>query len=520
MSQHPKRAKGRLHRPIVTAFFSLPLASTSSSPSFTCPHKMSSSDRLDFIIVGASVAGLGAAISLKNSGHNVLILEKSSRLAGAESGINGCARVPPNGNKVLKDWGLEAKAKAAAAVMPGWAFYKYFSGEGVDPVHLGNNIWSDELSFEAQGGYAQYRYQELIGILYEEAIRAVRVDRKARTPPRVSVLFDAEVVSIDCDTCTVTLRSGETHTGDAILGADGARGVVRQILMDEEGVSLEDDVPTGMSIYSSIIPKQVVFDNGLDEWFYKGLGTTIWMGPNRAFMACPVGGNSDLTIFLYTTENPDDRTWTEEASIKITDVLGQCDPRLEKLASLAGKVTCIQIKKPYALESWVSESGKVLAIGEAAHPFPPGGLHPFSISLEDGASIGRMFSHTQDPSRVPEFFRAFQEHRENRCARIRDVDQEYVEAMTIPDETIQAARDAGMLANHAAGRNALDGDLQQMHDDFRMVFGYDAADASDEWWINWGRYRDPAAAVNGHAHNLFRDSFAATQVVQVETADE
>jgi salicylate hydroxylase len=63
------------------------------------------------------------------------------------------------------------------------------------------------------------------------------------------VVFEAEVASIDCDACTVTLRSGETHTGDAIIGADGARGIVRQTLMEEEDASFENDEPTGMAVY-------------------------------------------------------------------------------------------------------------------------------------------------------------------------------------------------------------------------------------------------------------------------------
>jgi 2-polyprenyl-6-methoxyphenol hydroxylase-like FAD-dependent oxidoreductase len=56
-------------------------------------------------------------------------------------------------------------------------------------------------------------------------------------------------MNVDCDSCTVTLRSGQIHTGDAIIGADGARGVVRQTLMQEEDTSLENDIPTGIAVF-------------------------------------------------------------------------------------------------------------------------------------------------------------------------------------------------------------------------------------------------------------------------------
>jgi hypothetical protein len=86
---------------------------------------------------------------------------------------------------------------------------------------------------------------------------------EADSAPRVSVLFGAEVVEVDCATCTVTLNTGETHVGDVIIGADGARGVVRRMLMQEEdAVPGRDDSPTGLAVYMSVFFSfRVVYDN-------------------------------------------------------------------------------------------------------------------------------------------------------------------------------------------------------------------------------------------------------------------
>ncbi|KAJ7234513.1 hypothetical protein B0H12DRAFT_1222829 [Mycena haematopus] len=436
---------------------------------------------------------LASAISLKRSGHNVLVLEKDAQLGGAASGLNGCARVCPNGSKILLDWGLlEAETKAKAAHMPGFAFLKYNAGysEGSEPDFVGENRWNKDLLFEARGGYMQFRHQDLVHILYDEAIRD--------SSSRVSVHFGAEVVNIDCDACTVTLRSGEVHTGDAIIGADGARGIVRQILMQEHDKSLENDVPTGLTLYSATIPKALVYENGLAPWFYEydDLGSSIWMGSNGSAWIFPVGPEHDLALSLYTRDVTQDGTWTEESEKKITDVVGECDIRIKKLVSLAGPATCLQLKDPYTLESWVSRSGRVVVLGEAAHPSPPGGFHPYSVALEDGTFIGKIFSHTHDRGRVAELLYAFQEHREARCSRIRDIDMEYVQAATLPEGELHDQRDAGMRANHAAGRNVMEGDYQQMLDDFPIVFGYNAMDDADEWWIKWGRFRDAEQTVD------------------------
>lgn len=54
---------------------------------------------------------------------------------------------------------------------------------------------------------------------------------------------------MDCDACSVTLRSGQVHTGDAIIGADGANGVIRRVLLEEEEESPESDVPAEIVAY-------------------------------------------------------------------------------------------------------------------------------------------------------------------------------------------------------------------------------------------------------------------------------
>ncbi|KAJ7910294.1 hypothetical protein B0H13DRAFT_612073 [Mycena leptocephala] len=453
---------------------------------------------LNFIIVGASVAGLASAIALKSSGHSVLVLEKDPHLGGIGSVPNGsgCAQIPPNGCKILLDWGLEAEIKANAAPVSGFAVYKYDEGQASSPDFIGINRWDPEMLSEARGGYMQFAHRDLLHVLYEAALKDNRenvTQMEAESTPRVSVLFGAQVIDVDCDACSVTLHSGQICTGDAILGADGAYGVVRRTLMKENDMEPESDIPTGKSAYSASVPNALVLEHDLGM-FCDYPGCTIWVGPHRGLRTFPVGKEKDITLLLYTQDATQDGTWAEEAEMKLTDVLGSCDEHIQKLAALAGPATCVQIKEPCELESWVSESGRVLALGNAAHPFPPGSVHSYSIALEDGLFIGKIFSHTQDRDRVPEFLSAFQEHREPRCSLIRQIEKEYIEIITLPEGEIQTARDAFMREKQAAGQNVLGGDLQQMMDDFRTVFGYEATDDADEWWMSWGRYRDSSKA--------------------------
>ncbi|KAG5982098.1 hypothetical protein E4U43_006491, partial [Claviceps pusilla] len=58
---------------------------------------------LDIVIVGAGIAGLSAATSLRRAGHTVRIYEKSS----LNREIGAALTVPPNAYRFLRAWGLD-----------------------------------------------------------------------------------------------------------------------------------------------------------------------------------------------------------------------------------------------------------------------------------------------------------------------------------------------------------------------------------------------------------------------------
>jgi len=59
--------------------------------------------RLRILIVGAGIAGLSAAISLRKAGHEVHVYERSAMNNEVGAAIN----VPPNASRFLVAWGLD-----------------------------------------------------------------------------------------------------------------------------------------------------------------------------------------------------------------------------------------------------------------------------------------------------------------------------------------------------------------------------------------------------------------------------
>ena len=56
----------------------------------------------NILIIGTGIGGLGAAIALANKGHQVTVLEATSKLQP----IGGIIVMQPNANRILDQWGI------------------------------------------------------------------------------------------------------------------------------------------------------------------------------------------------------------------------------------------------------------------------------------------------------------------------------------------------------------------------------------------------------------------------------
>lgn len=95
---------------------------------------------LHVVVVGAGIAGLSAAISLRRAGHIVHIYERSSM----NNEIGAAINVPPNATRFLTAWGLDPVK---------WRFVKARRGTFKDPFTLETTaITSTETTPKSLGG--------------------------------------------------------------------------------------------------------------------------------------------------------------------------------------------------------------------------------------------------------------------------------------------------------------------------------------------------------------------------------
>jgi salicylate hydroxylase len=143
------------------------------------------------------------------------------------------------------------------------------------------------------------------------------------------------------------------------------------------------------------------------------------------------------------------------------------------------------------------------------------------MTVEDGAVLAKLFSHLRTRDQIPNFLYAFQDLRQPRCAAVYKKELGDVGFMTLPPCDFKDMRDNALRTKRDAGisvLNAGEGEEEtQEWTEIKDIFGYDAEDEADNWWIEWGLLRERANGLNlSVACNVF-GSIAISQKISIRT---
>ncbi|KAJ8494762.1 hypothetical protein ONZ51_g2097 [Trametes cubensis] len=465
---------------------------------------------IEFVIVGGAISGLTAAIALSRVGHKVTVLDVMDSFDEARLHSNRPLLIlpltitsflhhltdshgrwlphTPKRNKALLSLGHGGTSSQVL----------YSSGSVV-----GSHEWEEDVLEETGGDFLLMHYSDLRRILAESAAEHGAVLRGG-----------CQVVSIEPDTQRpyVTLASGEVVTGDVVVGADGCHVPpyhCRRIILEALGQE-DKETPTGMQLFNVILPDsalQELEDKDLVDRLRQTGNVFTWFGPGYGALGFPVKepttGEPLFTLFVYSAYTEKDLFIGPAGREQLLQALQGCDPRLVQLAHHARDIVCIpMIERPY-LEDWVHPRGRVIAIGEAAHPIPAGSLYALGMAAGDAAVLGRLFSHLHRKDQIDSFLNAIPEIRAGRVERVLHAAAGNIFAVSLPPGVAEA-RDRALreraergIQELAARKGRLGGlgaeTSEEMMQAIEDIFAYDPEDEADNWWVQWGLMQERAA---------------------------
>ncbi len=325
------------------------------------------------LIVGGGIAGLAASLGLARFGQSSHILEKAPAIETVGAGI----QLGPNAVRALQYLGAW-DAVAPHCISP-------------EEIHIRDGLSGKSLQRIVLGKKFEQRFAAPYRVAHRADLQNGLLDC-IRELPVIELQTNAEVVDAAIEQTSLTLKSGKTLNGRAIIAADGVHSILRKKICPEAPPN-----KIGQTLFRTLLPIETI------PPAVEATVVTLWLYPGGHVVHYAVSGGARFNIVASLEDsnaNPD------------TAFPNAC-PLLAQLLNMKHQWQTWPALDSTPNPKWCQN--KTVLIGDAAHASLPYLAQGAAMALEDACMLTKRVHEIKS---IPLAFKNFTENRFRRTAAI------------------------------------------------------------------------------------------------------
>jgi 2-polyprenyl-6-methoxyphenol hydroxylase-like FAD-dependent oxidoreductase len=332
------------------------------------------------LIVGGGLSGTAAALALQREGIDVEIVEKEPVWGAMGTGIT----LMGPAMRALKQLGVLEQCLAEGSGCSEMSLFNA-QGEHLHTLEIHGLLGPD---WPAVGG------------MMRPALHRILAD--AASEKGVSVRTGVTVATLeqDAEKVDVELTDGSSESYHLVLGADGLRSQVRELVWGDDAAKPQ---PLGQVVWRALLRRPASV-TGEFQFYGPGLKTGFTpLGPDKMYEFLVQPFDSDLPA-------------PEERPARMRELLEVFGGVVAEVREQITEPEQVDVRKLYWLmmpSPWYR--GRVLLIGDAAHATTPQLAMGGAIALEDGIVLGELLAAE---SELEVALEKFMERRYERCKMV------------------------------------------------------------------------------------------------------
>ena len=341
---------------------------------------------LPVLIAGGGIGGLASALALTRQGFTVKVLEQAPEIGEIGAGI----QLGPNAFHAFDALGVGEKTRSRAVY--------------TDYMVMHDAIDEYQVGLIPTGEAFRQRFGNPYAVIHRMDVHTALLEGAQETG-QVEILTSTRVTRIEQDANQVTVfdQHGNAHSGQALIGADGVKSVVREKFVNDPARV------TGHVVYRAVVDKKDFPENL--QWN----AASIWVGPNCHLVHYPLRGGEQYNV-VVTFHSRETEEWgvRDGSKEEVQSYFAGICPKARQLIDLpkSWRRWATADREPIAQWSF----GRATLLGDAAHPTTQYMAQGACMAIEDAVTLGEALRvHNNDWVKA---FDLYQRARVARTARI------------------------------------------------------------------------------------------------------